>query len=124
MQAPGGREGFDTSRLPGAPQLSEAPRRARPDRDGQQAAPGCRALAQRLAGRRQRGMIGLVNTVVAFHAHPDDEVLLTGGTLAKLAAGGRRVVIVVATDGSTGKASDRRLREMRASAQVLGAARV
>jgi len=69
-------------------------------------------------------MIGLVNTVVAFHAHPDDEVLLTGGTLAKLAAGGRRVVIVVATDGSMGKASDRRLREMRASAQVLGAARV
>ncbi len=30
-------------------------------------------------------------TIVAFHAHPDDEVLLTGGTLAKLAApGGRR----------------------------------
>ena len=25
-------------------------------------------------------------TVVAFHAHPDDEVLLTGGTLARLAA--------------------------------------
>ena len=22
-------------------------------------------------------------TVVAFHAHPDDEVLLTGGTLAR-----------------------------------------
>ena len=27
-------------------------------------------------------------TVVAFHAHPDDEVLLTGGTLARLAAEG------------------------------------
>ena len=38
-------------------------------------------------------------TVVAFHAHPDDEVLLTGGTLARLAAEGHRVVIVVATDG-------------------------
>jgi LmbE family N-acetylglucosaminyl deacetylase len=25
-------------------------------------------------------------TVVAFHAHPDDEVLLTGGTIARLAA--------------------------------------
>jgi LmbE family N-acetylglucosaminyl deacetylase len=64
-----------------------------------------------------------VTTVVAFHAHPDDEVLLTGGTLAKLAAEGHRVVIVVATDGSM-EASDRRLRELRASAQTLGAARV
>lgn len=61
---------------------------------------------------------------MAFHAHPDDEVLLTGGTLAKLAAEGHRVVIVVATDGSMGEASDRRLRELRASAQALGAARV
>jgi len=35
-------------------------------------------------------------TVVAFHAHPDDEVLLTGGTLARLAAEGHRTVVVVA----------------------------
>ena len=69
-------------------------------------------------------MIGLVRTVVAFHAHPDDEVLLTGGTLAKLASQGCRVVIVVATDGSMGEASDRRLAELRASADRLGAARV
>jgi LmbE family N-acetylglucosaminyl deacetylase len=26
-----------------------------------------------------------VPTIVAFHAHPDDEALLTGGTLARLA---------------------------------------
>ncbi len=69
-------------------------------------------------------MIGRVTTVVAFHAHPDDEVLLTGGTLAKLAAEGHRVVIVVATDGSMGQALDRRLAELRASADTLGAARV
>ncbi len=69
-------------------------------------------------------MIGQVTTVVAFHAHPDDEVLLTGGTLAKLAAEGNRVVIVVATDGIMGQASDRRLRELQASADKLGAARV
>jgi LmbE family N-acetylglucosaminyl deacetylase len=69
-------------------------------------------------------MIGLVKTVVAFHAHPDDEVLLTGGTLARLAAQGDRVVIVVATDGSMGQASGRRLAELRASAKTLGAARV
>ncbi len=40
-------------------------------------------------------------TVLAFHAHPDDEVLLTGGTLAGLAADGHRVIIVVACDGVT-----------------------
>jgi hypothetical protein len=40
-----------------------------------------------------------VATIVAFHARPDDEVLATGGTLARLAAEGHRVVIVVATDG-------------------------
>jgi LmbE family N-acetylglucosaminyl deacetylase len=69
-------------------------------------------------------MIGQVRTVVAFHAHPDDEALLTGGTLAKLAAEGHRVVIVVATDGSMGAAADRRLAELRASAATLGAARI
>jgi LmbE family N-acetylglucosaminyl deacetylase len=69
-------------------------------------------------------MIGQMTTVVAFHAHPDDEVLLTGGTLAKLAAEGHRVVIVVATDGCVEEASDTRLRELRASAETLGAARV
>src|SRR5215469_10626400 len=67
-------------------------------------------------------------TVVAFHAHPDDEALLTGGTLARLAAEGNRVVIVVATDGVVDPASDEgaqtRLDELRASASVLGAARV
>jgi LmbE family N-acetylglucosaminyl deacetylase len=67
-------------------------------------------------------------TVVAFHAHPDDEVLLTGGTLARLAAEGNRVVIVVATDGVMGEATSPgaqvRLDELRASASMLGAARV
>jgi LmbE family N-acetylglucosaminyl deacetylase len=66
-------------------------------------------------------------TVVALHAHPDDEVLLTGGTLARLAAQGHRVVIVVATDGvvdPTDTGASARLDELRASAAVLGAARV
>jgi LmbE family N-acetylglucosaminyl deacetylase len=69
-----------------------------------------------------------VATIVAFHAHPDDEVLATGGTLARLAAEGHRVVIVVATDGAMGPATadgaQTRLGELRASASVLGAARV
>jgi LmbE family N-acetylglucosaminyl deacetylase len=67
-------------------------------------------------------------TVLAFHAHPDDEVLLTGGTLARLAAEGHRVVIVVACDGYMGAAADDaaqvRLGELRASAAALGATRV
>jgi LmbE family N-acetylglucosaminyl deacetylase len=67
-------------------------------------------------------------TVVAFHAHPDDEALLTGGTLARLAADGHRVVIVVATDGVVQAApapgAPSRLDELRASAEMLGAARV
>jgi len=61
-------------------------------------------------------------TVVAFHAHPDDEVLITGGTLAKLAAEGHRVVIVVACDGAIEEPNSR-LDEFRASAAILGAAR-
>ncbi len=39
---------------------------------------------------------------MALHAHPDDESLLTGGTLVALAAAGHRVVLVVATDGGRG----------------------
>jgi LmbE family N-acetylglucosaminyl deacetylase len=62
-------------------------------------------------------------TVVAFHAHPDDEVLLTGGTIARLAAEGHRVVIVVACDGDMWASPDqgRRLDELRRSAAILGA---
>jgi LmbE family N-acetylglucosaminyl deacetylase len=66
-----------------------------------------------------------VTTVVAFHAHPDDEVLLTGGTIAKLAAEGHRVVVVVACDGDVGRNPDRglgvRLEEFRTSVGILGA---
>jgi LmbE family N-acetylglucosaminyl deacetylase len=66
-------------------------------------------------------------TVVAFHAHPDDEVLLTGGTLAKLAGQGHRVVIVLACSipmGGAGAKGSERLDQLRASAETLGAARV
>jgi LmbE family N-acetylglucosaminyl deacetylase len=60
---------------------------------------------------------------VAFHAHPDDEVLLTGGTIARLAAEGHRVIIVVACDGDmwAGPEQGRRLGELRTSAAILGA---
>jgi LmbE family N-acetylglucosaminyl deacetylase len=71
-----------------------------------------------------------MSTVVSFHAHPDDEAQLTGGTLAKLAAEGHRVVIVVATDGSlTARKHDGdnvpdRLAELADSARALGVAQV
>jgi LmbE family N-acetylglucosaminyl deacetylase len=69
---------------------------------------------------------------VFFHAHPDDEALLTAGTMARLAAQGIRVVLVVATAGENGLATsapgaglgDQRLAELQASARLLGCARV
>jgi LmbE family N-acetylglucosaminyl deacetylase len=70
-------------------------------------------------------------TLVAFHAHPDDEALLTGGTLARAAAEGHRVVLVVATAGEAGLTGtapaglgERRIAELRRSAETLGCARV
>ncbi|OEV27741.1 GlcNAc-PI de-N-acetylase [Streptomyces nanshensis] len=67
-------------------------------------------------------------TLVALHAHPDDEVLLTGGTLARAAAEGHRVVVVVATDGLMGQVphgeEPPRMGELRAGAAVLGVGRV
>ncbi|MFB9377027.1 PIG-L deacetylase family protein [Kineococcus gynurae] len=70
--------------------------------------------------------------LVAFHAHPDDEALLTGGTLARAAAEGHRVVLVTATDGDAGLAADepgaglgrRRVEELMDSAAALGVHRV
>jgi LmbE family N-acetylglucosaminyl deacetylase len=72
-------------------------------------------------------------TLVSFHAHPDDEALLTGGTLARVSAEGHRVVLVVATAGEAGLAEPIqhdtglggvRLAELAASARALGCARV
>jgi len=70
-------------------------------------------------------------TVVSFHAHPDDEALLTSGTLARAAADGHRVVLVVATLGEAGLADsprsslgETRRAELEASARAIGAQRV
>jgi LmbE family N-acetylglucosaminyl deacetylase len=72
--------------------------------------------------------MAVMATIIAFHAHPDDEALLTGGTLARLAAEGHRVIIVVATDGvvdpGTAPGARSRLDELATSASLLGAARV
>lgn len=71
-------------------------------------------------------------TLVSVHAHPDDEALLTGGTLARAAAEGHRVVLVTATDGAAGLTSHaqqhelgrRRLAELDEAAAKLGCQRV
>ncbi|MFC4060487.1 PIG-L deacetylase family protein [Planomonospora corallina] len=71
-------------------------------------------------------------TAVFFHAHPDDEALLTAGTMAMLAAEGHRVVLVVATAGERGQADlspgealgQTRIAELYKSAAALGCARV
>lgn len=68
---------------------------------------------------------------MALHAHPDDESLLTGGTLATLARDGHRVVLIVATDGESGLTAPaggdlgpRRVSELERAAAVLGVHRV
>lgn len=73
-------------------------------------------------------------TVVSFHAHPDDEALLTGGTLARCVTEGHRVVIVTATDGAAGLAEESehprdrlgvtRIQELHQAASALGVQRV
>jgi LmbE family N-acetylglucosaminyl deacetylase len=73
-------------------------------------------------------------TLVCFHAHPDDEAIATGGSMARAAADGHRVVLVIATDGDHGEVPDdlapgetlvdRRRVETDRSAEALGVARV
>lgn len=74
-------------------------------------------------------------TLVCFHAHPDDEAIATGGTMARAAAAGHRVVLVLATRGEEGEQIPGvvpdgeelgawRERETRRSARLLGCARV
>lgn len=41
--------------------------------------------------------------LLSFHAHPDDEVISTGGVLARYARAGEQVVVVTATDGAEGE---------------------
>jgi mycothiol conjugate amidase Mca len=45
-------------------------------------------------------------TLLAVHAHPDDECISTGGILARYAAEGVRTVLITCTDGAVGEISD------------------
>jgi LmbE family N-acetylglucosaminyl deacetylase len=74
-------------------------------------------------------------TLVLFHAHPDDEAIATGGTMARAKSEGHRVVLVSATKGELGEYApdvlapgeqlvDRRIAELNAAAEILGVDRV
>ncbi len=71
-------------------------------------------------------------TLVFFHAHPDDETLSTGGTMALASLRGHRVVLVTATlgrrsgaaEGAGGLVAVRRARELRSAAALLGVRRI
>ncbi len=74
-------------------------------------------------------------TIVLFHAHPDDEAIATGGTMARAKSEGHRVVLVSATRGELGEYAphalapgerlvDRRVAELHAAAAILGVDRV
>src|SRR6266852_6248824 len=74
-------------------------------------------------------------TLLAVHAHPDDESISTGGILARYAAEGVRTVLVTCTDGAVGEISDPALatpdnlvevrsRELDESVRILGISRL
>lgn len=74
------------------------------------------------------------HTVLALHAHPDDEAIFTGLTLRRLADAGARTVLVVATAGELGESrlplrrgetiARRRIAELERSAALLGVSRL
>jgi LmbE family N-acetylglucosaminyl deacetylase len=77
----------------------------------------------------------MAGTLVSLHAHPDDETIVTGGTIARASDDGHRVVLVFATRGELGEVADgvlspgetlaeRRVEETRRAAEILGVARV
>lgn len=68
-------------------------------------------------------------SIVFVHAHPDDEAIFTGGTIARLTEIGWRVVVVIATSGELGRPTahepgdhlhDCRERETVAACSLLG----
>ncbi len=74
-------------------------------------------------------------TAVFFHAHPDDEAIATGGTMARASALGHQVVLLVATNGEEGEPrpgvlaegealGERRRTEVQQAASLLGVHRV
>ena len=84
----------------------------------------------------QSGIMAETLTMMAVHAHPDDEASSTGGVLAAYSAQGIRTVVVTCTNGEFGDApggvkpgqnghderavAQHRLAELRESCAILG----
>jgi LmbE family N-acetylglucosaminyl deacetylase len=78
----------------------------------------------------------MARTLLAVHAHPDDETITMGGTLARCSAEGVRTTVVTCTRGDLGEVRDPALlagatsvadlrdRELDAAARRLGVSRV
>ena len=73
------------------------------------------------------------DAILFVHAHPDDECILTGATLAKAASLGIRTIVVYGSRGDAGETNtdlageclgDRRVREAEAACAALGVSRV
>jgi len=76
-----------------------------------------------------------MNVLMAVHAHPDDECMMTGGILARYTADGARSILVTCTDGAVGEIADPslatpenlaevRARELDESVRILGVSRL
>ncbi|HLZ28434.1 MAG TPA: PIG-L family deacetylase [Chloroflexota bacterium] len=76
-----------------------------------------------------------MNALLAVHAHPDDETITMGGTLARYSAAGVRTIVVTCTRGDLGEVRDSSLsiaagvgalrdRELAAAARCLGVSRL
>jgi len=74
-------------------------------------------------------------TILGIFAHPDDESLACGGTIARAADAGARVILICASRGEAGSTSDAslvpdgdlgrvRTKELREAADILGVAEV
>jgi len=71
---------------------------------------------------------GEIRSVLVFGAHPDDEIIGPGGTIARLSGEGARVTVVTFTAGETayttpdmkGKMADIRIGEAKACDEILG----
>ncbi len=84
-------------------------------------------------------MAEVTPTILLVHAHPDDEASTTGGTIARYAAAGARVVLVTCTNGELGDTPEglkpehddhdtalvaaHRLAELEESVRILGISR-
>ena len=93
------------------------------------------AICHGSGGAERAATYDVPYTLVTFHAHPDDEAIATGGTMARARAEGHRVVLVIATKGECSTdghevlnpgetLAERRMAEQLEAARVLGVDRL